>query len=190
MGTLAVGHHLWRNPRPNPTQPPLRSSNALPPPPPSINPLEGGGGSIKPPKTAGGSGEGAHQLKALKICLCRGSMVFFFFALKTRQMMAVLEPRAALIPKMLFSMLYKFGIQMTSTPRGWSQLSPFGGMRGGSAQGTLWTPSSTLKTCPSLSWGGPRGSLKRSARVVQLFGRLAVLETHILRYQGPLGASW
>ena len=27
-----------------------------------------------------------------------------------------------------------------------------------------------------------RGSLKRSARVVQLFGRLAVLETHTLRY--------
>ena len=35
-----------------------------------------------------------------------------------------------------------------------------------------------------------RGSLKRSARAVQLFGRLAVLETHTLRYQGPLGASW
>ena len=28
----------------------------------------------------------------------------------------------------------------------------------------------------------PRGSLKRSARAVQLFGRLAVLETHTLRY--------
>ena len=27
-----------------------------------------------------------------------------------------------------------------------------------------------------------RGSLKRSARAVQLFGRLAVLETHTLRY--------
>ena len=26
------------------------------------------------------------------------------------------------------------------------------------------------------------GSLKRSARAVQLFGRLAVLETHTLRY--------
>ena len=28
----------------------------------------------------------------------------------------------------------------------------------------------------------PCGSLKRSARAVQLFGRLAVLETHTLRY--------
>ena len=32
--------------------------------------------------------------------------------------------------------------------------------------------------------------LKRSARAVQLFGRLAVLETHTFRYSGPLGASW
>ena len=31
-------------------------------------------------------------------------------------------------------------------------------------------------------WGIVRGSLKRSARAVQLFGRLAVLETHTLRY--------
>ena len=30
------------------------------------------------------------------------------------------------------------------------------------------------------SYGGMRGSLKRSARAVQLFGRLAVLETHTL----------
>ena len=29
---------------------------------------------------------------------------------------------------------------------------------------------------------GVRGRLKRSARAVQLFGRLAVLETHTLRY--------
>ena len=35
-----------------------------------------------------------------------------------------------------------------------------------------------------------RGSLKRSARAVQLFGRLAVLDTHTLRYWGPVGASW
>ena len=32
------------------------------------------------------------------------------------------------------------------------------------------------------SFSSLRGSLKRSARAVQLFGRLAVLETHILRY--------
>ena len=31
-------------------------------------------------------------------------------------------------------------------------------------------------------YGNLRGRLKRSARTVQLFGRLAVLETHALRY--------
>ena len=31
-------------------------------------------------------------------------------------------------------------------------------------------------------WGIVRGSIKRSALAVQLFGRVAVLETHTLRY--------
>ena len=39
-------------------------------------------------------------------------------------------------------------------------------------------------------WNRFRGSLKRSARTVQLIGRVAVLKTHTLKYSGPLGASW
>ena len=47
----------------------------------------------------------------------------------------------------------------------------------GSVWGTLGPLASSLVKF-LLSWG----RLKRSARAVQLFGRLAVLETHTLRY--------
>ena len=43
----------------------------------------------------------------------------------------------------------------------------------------------TLRAAPAtrtMHGIGQRGRLKRSARAVQLFGRLAVLETHALRY--------
>ena len=41
--------------------------------------------------------------------------------------------------------------------------------------------NATFSAAPAL-----RGRLKRSAREVQPFRRLAVLETHTLRYYGPL----
>ena len=48
--------------------------------------------------------------------------------------------------------------------------------------GLFWGPSflrfQSSRECSLYLWG----SLKRSARAVQLFGRLAVLETHTLRY--------
>ena len=43
--------------------------------------------------------------------------------------------------------------------------------------GWLWSACGAGGWCVNL-----RGRLKRSARAVQLFGRLAVLETHTLRY--------
>ena len=45
----------------------------------------------------------------------------------------------------------------------------------------FWAEKEVLEA-PNRAQSTLRGSLKRSARAVQLFGHLAVLETHTLRY--------
>ena len=131
----------------------------------------GGGGQWSPPKLGGGGGweKGSIDRHHQSVIMNSGAEKFFehsnwsiFFSSNTRQMMTVLNPLDALIPKIPFSFFFfaDFWVWVTSEAWGsvsvgfWGscQLSPSWG-RGGSSQGALSTPS-PLNCKPGCPFGG------------------------------------